>query len=225
MLKLGRGKMEKGFTLIEMLIVAAIIGILLAIAVPNMIKARISANEANARKAMQASRDAEGEFFEQDLNNNGVRDFTNLIGNLTVDHSLRCPDLTPPGGGGCLEEDALLDNSFDGATDTVPSGSVLAACLDSKAGYCISWTSDAGAGAAGGLAAVVTPADGTPPDPLLEADFGWETSMTSAQKNGRRDFGVFGDGAIRCVTSSSPTGTEGTYEVTRDGGTPSPGCD
>lgn len=223
MLKLGRGKMEKGFTLIEVLIVAAIIGILIAIAVPNMILARISANEANARKAMQATRDAEAEFFEQDLNNNGVRDFTNLMGTLALDHSLRCPDLTPPGGGGCLEENALLDNSFEGATDAVPINSVLATCLDSKAGYCISWTGDGGVG--GGLVAVVTPTDGVAPDPLLEADFGWETSMTSAQKNGRRDFGVFGDGAIRCDTSTSPTGTEGTYLVTRVGANPSPGCD
>lgn len=41
---------ENGFTLIEPLVVAAIIGILLAIAIPSLLKARISANEANARK-------------------------------------------------------------------------------------------------------------------------------------------------------------------------------
>jgi prepilin-type N-terminal cleavage/methylation domain-containing protein len=60
-------KGEKGFTLIELLVVAAIIGILLAIAIPNLIKARMSANEASARKSMQTLRDAEGEYFEQDL--------------------------------------------------------------------------------------------------------------------------------------------------------------
>jgi prepilin-type N-terminal cleavage/methylation domain-containing protein len=214
---IGLGRRDKGYTLIELLIVAAIIGILLAIAIPNLIKARISANEAGARKSMQTLRDAEGEFFEQDLNNNGVRDFTNLIGDLTLDHSLRCPDSAPPGGGTCLNEDALVDDSFEGAEDAIASAA--ATCADSKSGYCMAWTSDAS------LTGVTTPADGAAPDPVLEADFGWEASMTSAQKNGRRDFGVFGDGAIRCTISTQATNAQGAYEVTRSGIPAAGACD
>lgn len=185
-------KNEKGFTLIELLVVAAIIGILLAIAIPNLIKARMSANEANARKSMQTLRDAEGMYFEQDLDDAGGRDFTDLIGDNGTAQSLRQP------GDTFSEEDALIDSSFEGAD-------MLNTCTDPKAGYCIQWDA----------AVVENTTTG------LFDDFGWQTSMTSFNKTGRRDFSVYGDGAIRCTVSTEATSAAGTFEADRT----SAGCD
>lgn len=193
MLKLiNGGKSEKGFTLIELLVVAAIISILLGIAIPNLIKARISSNEVNARKALQTLRDAEYEYAEQDLDDNSVRDFTNFIGAQGVAGTLRDPS------GNDDENDALIDATFEGAV--VSDGSVAnsATCNDPKAGYCIGWSSDAATDAGS-----------------LTGDFGWEASVTSAGKVGRKDFSVFGDKVIKCTVSTQSIGGVGQFESTR----------
>ena len=186
----GEKHNEGGFTLVELLVVAAIIGILLSLAIPNLIKARISANHANAKKSLQTLRDAEYEYFEGDLDNNGDRDFTNKIGSSSTDSSLICPN-NPP----CDTYDALVDNSFEDMETVNP----VADCIDPKAGYCVYFTDEVGSSS-------------------LISDFGWELSPANVSKTGTLDFISFADGTLRCTISTVGSGNPGEFEGTRSSG-------
>jgi len=196
--KIYREKCIIGFTLIELLTVTAIVSILLSIAIPNLLKARMSANEANAKKALQTLRDAEYQYFIQDLDDDGFRDFTNRIGFDGDAGSLRQPGTTFD------NEDALIDSTFEGAVVNDGSAANTADCIDPKAGYCLGWSSDAQ----------------TDPSSLT-GDFGWEATVRTSGVTGRRDYSMFVDKVIRCSASTQPKGDRGRFEATRN----SPACD
>ncbi len=71
----------KGFTLIELMIVVAIIAIIAAIAIPNLLRSRMSANEANAAGAMRIISTGEVGFQTAcfvDNDGDGVGDYGTL---------------------------------------------------------------------------------------------------------------------------------------------------
>jgi len=95
-----RNRKIRGFSLIELLIVVAIILIFAAIAIPNLLRARISANESSAASAIRSITAAETSYFSA---------FP------TVGFAVQLPDLgrtepcTPTPTSACLLDDSLAN--------------------------------------------------------------------------------------------------------------------
>jgi prepilin-type N-terminal cleavage/methylation domain-containing protein len=67
---------QRGFTLIELMIVVAIIAIIAAIAIPNLMRSRIQANESSAIYNLRAIISAQAGFFS--ANNRFATEFNEL---------------------------------------------------------------------------------------------------------------------------------------------------
>lgn len=77
---------KKGFTLIELMIVIAIIAIIAAIAIPNLIEARKHGNEAAAIGALKTINTSQTLFREGDKESDGTLDYGSLsdLSNTTL---------------------------------------------------------------------------------------------------------------------------------------------
>lgn len=103
---------ERGFSLIELLIVVAIILIIAAIAIPNLLRARIAANEGSSVSCLRTINTAQ---FAYNSSYPTVG-FAAALADLGPPTSAGCPAAGPAQGNACLLDWALAQAFAGGAT-------------------------------------------------------------------------------------------------------------
>jgi prepilin-type N-terminal cleavage/methylation domain-containing protein len=95
---------QKGFSLIELLIVVAIILIIAAIAIPNLLRARIAANESSAASGIRTINTGEISYFSQ------YQAYSPLLANLGPGGPTTACPAPPTSTASCFIDGVLASN-------------------------------------------------------------------------------------------------------------------
>ena len=165
---------SRGFTLIELMIVVAIIAIIAAIAIPNLLRSRMAANETAAIAACKSFATAEDIYRRTDYNKDGALEYAQALSGV---NSL----FETVAGTGDL---ALIDRSFANA-EGLPGGTATP-----KAGYVFQVMTTQGSNASGGARTFI---DG---NSRMTLGYALEASASQYDGVGRNTFMISNAGTI-----------------------------
>src|SRR6202140_5629825 len=106
---------QKGFSLIELLIVVAIILVIAAIAIPNLLRSRMAANEASAVASLRTVNTTEV-VYQSTYGGSYAPSLTNLSDGGTATNC--APSATPTATSACLIDSTLASGTKSGYTFT-----------------------------------------------------------------------------------------------------------
>ena len=174
---------KKGFTLIELMIVVAIIAIIAAIAIPSLLRSRMAANETAAAASSKAFAEAEEIYHRTDYNHDGVLEYATALRGV---NSL----LETTSGLGDL---ALIDKFFGMAEGDQRGGTNPGV---PKAGYVFTVLTGQGIAATGGARPYVTAAIPPQVAPHMTLGYGLSCIPSAYDGTGRNAFIINNNGTI-----------------------------